>query len=107
MFITFSHISALATGGSRGTWIAAVAAVAAAVYGTERVVRGECVNAFCATRPPGHHAGVGLHPMKAFSNGFCVLNAAACAAIHATTPIHEGGLGLSRVCIIDFDAHHG
>jgi hypothetical protein len=41
------------------------------------------------------------------SNGFCILNAVACAAIHATLPRSEGGLGLSRVCIIDFDAHHG
>jgi hypothetical protein len=45
--------------------------------------------------------------MKAVSNGFCVLNAVASAAIYATMPHHEGGLGLSRVCVIDFDAHHG
>ncbi|KAL3919586.1 MAG: hypothetical protein SGILL_003683 [Bacillariaceae sp.] len=68
---------------------------------------GECVNAFCPTRPPGHHAGRELHAMKAVSNGFCVLNAVACAALYATTPISEGGLGLSRVCVIDIDVHHG
>jgi acetoin utilization deacetylase AcuC-like enzyme len=93
--------------GSRGTWAAAVCGVAAAVAGVEMIVAGECVNVFCATRPPGHHAGRNLHPMKAVSNGFCVLNAVASAAIYATTPHHEGGLGLSRVCVIDFDAHHG
>lgn len=62
---------------------------------------------FCPTRPPGHHAGRELHAMKAVSNGFCVLNAVACAAMYATTPISEGGLGLSRVCVIDIDVHHG
>lgn len=81
--------------------------MAAAVSATDKVVRGECLNAFCITRPPGHHAGRSLHPMKACSNGFCILNPAACAAIHATSPLGEGGLGLQRVCIIDFDVHHG
>ena len=81
--------------------------VAGAVYGADIVVRGECVNVFCVTRPPGHHAGRSLHPMKAVSNGFCILNSVACAALHATTPLSEGGLGLSRVCVIDFDVHHG
>jgi acetoin utilization deacetylase AcuC-like enzyme len=95
------------TRGSRGTWKASVCAVAAAVTAVDGVVNGECVNAFCATRPPGHHAGRALHPMKAVSNGFCVLNPAACAAIHATTPVSEGGCGLRRVCVIDFDVHHG
>ena len=93
--------------GSRGTWMAAVSGVATAISATDMVVHGECVNAFCIVRPPGHHAGRTLHPMKAVSNGFCILNAVACAAIHATLPQSEGGLGLSRVCIIDFDAHHG
>jgi acetoin utilization deacetylase AcuC-like enzyme len=93
--------------GSRGTWTAAVSGVGAAISATDMVVHGECVNAFCIVRPPGHHAGRTLHPMKAVSNGFCILNAVACAAIHATLPQSEGGLGLSRVCIIDFDAHHG
>jgi Histone deacetylase domain len=85
------------THGSRGTWTAAVCGVAAAVCAVDRIVTGECVNAFCATRPPGHHAGRSLHPMKAVSNGFCVLNAAACAAIHATTPLSQGGCGLGKV----------
>jgi acetoin utilization deacetylase AcuC-like enzyme len=94
-------------GGSRGTWQAAVAAVATAVTGVDMVVYGECTNAFCITRPPGHHAGRSLHSMDAVSNGFCILNTVACAAIHATSPISQGGLGLSRVCVIDFDVHHG
>lgn len=89
--------------GSRGTWTAAVCGVAAALKITDMVVKGACVNGFCVSRPPGHHAGRSLHPMKAISNGFCVLNTAACVAIYATTPISEMGLGLSRVCVIDFD----
>jgi acetoin utilization deacetylase AcuC-like enzyme len=81
--------------------MAAVASVGAAMKAVDMVVDGQCVNVFCATRPPGHHAGRDLHPMKAVSNGFCVLNTAACAALHATTPLSEGGPGLRRVCVIE------
>mmetsp|Transcript_10645 Transcript_10645/g.15057 ORF Transcript_10645/g.15057 Transcript_10645/m.15057 type:complete len:832 (+) Transcript_10645:3-2498(+) len=95
------------TMGSRGSYTAAVAGVAAALQAVDRIASGQCVNAFCATRPPGHHAGRDLHSMKAVSNGFCVLNPAACAAIYATTPQSEGGPGFRRVCVIDFDVHHG
>lgn len=93
--------------GSRGSYTAAVAGVAAAIKGVDMIVGGQCVNAFCATRPPGHHAGRELHPMKAISNGFCILNNAACAALYATTPISDHGPGLRRVCVIDIDVHHG
>ncbi|KAL3924265.1 MAG: hypothetical protein SGILL_001145 [Bacillariaceae sp.] len=123
------------TKGTKGSWKAAVAAVGAALQAAgmcclsvlcyascepvslslklryqrcpDMIMAGECVNAFCPTRPPGHHAGRELHAMKAVSNGFCVLNAVACAALYATTPLSEGGLGLSRVCVIDIDVHHG
>lgn len=71
------------------------------------IMNGECVNAFCLTRPPGHHAGRELHALKAVSNGFCLLNSAACAALYATAPASEGGPGLRRVCVIDIDVHHG
>lgn len=87
--------------------MAAVASVGAAIKAVDMVVEGQCVNVFCATRPPGHHAGRQLHAMKAVSNGFCIINTAACAALHATTPLAEGGPGLRRVCVIDFDVHHG
>jgi acetoin utilization deacetylase AcuC-like enzyme len=93
--------------GSKGTWTAALAAVGAALRATEMIMTGECLNVFCPTRPPGHHAGRELHAMKAISNGFCVLNTVACAALYATMPLSEGGLGLSRVCVIDIDVHHG
>mmetsp|Transcript_32047 Transcript_32047/g.66908 ORF Transcript_32047/g.66908 Transcript_32047/m.66908 type:complete len:1157 (-) Transcript_32047:327-3797(-) len=95
------------TRGCQGSWDAAVHAVAIAVAAVDNVVQGKCSNAFCATRPPGHHAGRKLHAMKAVSNGFCILNAVACAAFHAVSPVSEGGLGLRRVCVIDFDVHHG
>uniref|UniRef100_A0A7S4IKF4 histone deacetylase n=1 Tax=Odontella aurita TaxID=265563 RepID=A0A7S4IKF4_9STRA len=95
------------TMGSRGSYTAAVLGVAAALQGVDMIVGGQCVNVFCAIRPPGHHAGRELRPMHAISNGFCLLNAAACAALYATAPQAEGGLGLKRVCIIDFDVHHG
>lgn len=93
--------------GSRGSWKAAIAAVGAAVQAVDMIMNGECVNVFCTTRPPGHHAGRELHAMKAVSNGFCLLNNAACAALYATSPVSEGGPGLRRVCVIDIDVHHG
>ena len=93
--------------GSRGSYTAATVGVAAALMAVDKVVGGELTNAFCAVRPPGHHAGRELHPMRAVSNGFCLFNAAACAAIYAATPQSQGGLGLRRVCVIDFDLHHG
>ena len=95
------------TMGSRGSYAAAVVGIGASLKAVDMVVTGKCVNAFCAIRPPGHHAGLELRPMQAVSNGFCLFNAAACAAIYATTPISQGGLGLRRVCVIDFDVHHG
>jgi acetoin utilization deacetylase AcuC-like enzyme len=93
--------------GTKGSWNAAIAAVAASVQAVDMIMNGECVNVFCLTRPPGHHAGRELHAMKAVSNGFCLLNSAACAALYATAPVSEGGPGLRRVCVIDIDVHHG
>lgn len=93
--------------GSRGSYTAAVVGIAAALKAADMVVGGKCVNSFCAIRPPGHHAGRELRPMNAISNGFCLLNAAACAALYATSPLSEGGLGLKRVCVVDIDVHHG
>jgi acetoin utilization deacetylase AcuC-like enzyme len=93
--------------GSRGSWKAAIAGVGSAVQAVDMIMNGECVNVFSVTRPPGHHAGKELHAMKAVSNGFCLLNPVACAALYATSPISEGGPGLKRVCVIDIDVHHG
>jgi acetoin utilization deacetylase AcuC-like enzyme len=71
----------------------AAGAVAAAV---DAVVAGEASNAFCAVRPPGHHA----EPNRAM--GFCLFNNVAVGALRAKQ-VH----GLGRVAVVDFDVHHG
>ncbi len=75
---------------------AALAAVGAAVGATDAVIAGDAANAFCAVRPPGHHA---CHDR---AMGFCIFNTVAIAARHALER-H----GLQRVAIVDFDVHHG
>ncbi|HNT40295.1 MAG TPA: histone deacetylase family protein [Rubrivivax sp.] len=79
-----------------GTWQAALRAAGAAVAATDEVIAGRASNAFCAVRPPGHHA------TRDETMGFCFFNNVAVAARHALD-VH----GLQRVAIIDFDVHHG
>ncbi|HEY6897514.1 MAG TPA: histone deacetylase family protein [Rhodocyclaceae bacterium] len=81
---------------SPGTLKAAMRAAGAGVLGVDLVMRGEALSAFCAVRPPGHHAESG----KAM--GFCFFNNISVAALHAVE-----AWGLQRVAIIDFDVHHG
>ena len=71
-------------------------AAGAAIAGVDAVMKGEVENAFCAIRPPGHHA----EPTR--SMGFCVFNNVAIAARYAIS-----AYGIERVAIIDFDVHHG
>ncbi|MEO6016539.1 MAG: histone deacetylase family protein [Polaromonas sp.] len=78
------------------TWNAALRAAGAALAATDAVMAGEMENAFCAVRPPGHHA---CHD-KAM--GFCFFNNIAIAAKYALER-H----GLRRVAVVDFDVHHG
>jgi acetoin utilization deacetylase AcuC-like enzyme len=78
------------------SWKAALRAAGAAVAATDAVIAREIENAFCAIRPPGHHARPN-EPM-----GFCLFNNVAIAARHAME-VH----GLQRVAIVDFDVHHG
>ncbi|MYN07392.1 histone deacetylase family protein [Pseudoduganella aquatica] len=78
------------------SWQAALRAAGAAVAATDAVIDGEIGNAFCAIRPPGHHARP-TEPM-----GFCMFNNIAIAAKHALDV-----RGLQRVAIVDFDVHHG
>ena len=78
------------------TWSAALRAAGAAIAATDSVIAGEMANAFCAVRPPGHHAERG----KAM--GFCFFSNIAIAAKYALER-H----GLKRVAIVDFDVHHG
>ena len=79
-----------------GTWHAALRAAGAAVAATDEVVAGRARNAFCAVRPPGHHA------TRDETMGFCFFNNVAVAARHALD-----AHGLQRVAIVDFDVHHG
>ncbi len=78
------------------TWEAALHSAGAAIAATDAVIEGELENAFCATRPPGHHA------TRHQAMGFCFFNNVAIAAKHALDR-H----GLKRVAVVDFDVHHG
>jgi acetoin utilization deacetylase AcuC-like enzyme len=68
----------------------------AAIAATDAVIDGTARNAFCAIRPPGHHA------TRDTTMGFCFINNIAVAARHALDV-----RGLKRVAIVDFDVHHG
>lgn len=83
-FISADSLSAAATG------------LGGALAGLDAVLLGEVDNAFCAIRPPGHHAEID-RPM-----GFCLINTAAIVAREA-----QRKYGAERVAIVDFDVHHG
>jgi acetoin utilization deacetylase AcuC-like enzyme len=78
------------------TWQAVRRAAGAAVAATDAVIDGQVSNAFCAVRPPGHHA------TRDQAMGFCFFNNVAIAARHALDV-----RGIERVAIVDFDVHHG
>jgi acetoin utilization deacetylase AcuC-like enzyme len=78
------------------SWDAILRAAGAALAATDAVLAGELENAFCAVRPPGHHA------CRDKAMGFCLVNNVAVAAKYALER-H----GLARVAIVDFDVHHG
>lgn len=81
---------------SPGTYKAALRASGGACFAVDEVMRGVVDNAFCAHRPPGHHAE------HRTSMGFCFFNHAAVAARHA-----QAAHGAERVAIVDIDVHHG
>jgi acetoin utilization deacetylase AcuC-like enzyme len=76
---------------------AAIAVVAGVLAATEAVCNGKLNNAFCATRPPGHHA---INTGKV--EGFCFYNSIAVAARYAQTKFN-----LKKILIVDWDYHHG
>lgn len=78
--------------GSKAAALRAAGAVCAAV---DSVLANQIDNAFCAVRPPGHHA----EPLQ--SMGFCLFNNIAIGARYAQS------LGIKRVAVLDFDVHHG
>ncbi len=81
---------------SPGSLDAAYHAVGAAIDAVDKIMTGAAQNAFCAMRPPGHHAE-SVRPM-----GFCIFNNIAIAA-HYARDKH----GAERVAVVDFDVHHG
>lgn len=81
---------------SPGSAQAALHAAGAGVAAVDALMAGEDAVAFCAVRPPGHHASADT------AMGFCLLNNIAVAAAHA-----RDQHGLERIAIVDFDVHHG
>ena len=81
---------------SPGSLEATLHAAGAACAATDAVLANEARRAFCAVRPPGHHA------TRNQAMGFCLFNSVAVAATHALS-----AHGLHRVAIVDFDVHHG
>lgn len=84
------------TGLNAHSWQAALRAAGLAMAAVDAVMQGEADNAFCAIRPPGHHASASQ------SMGFCLFNNVAIAARYA-----QERYGLKRIVIVDFDVHHG
>lgn len=81
---------------SRDSFDVALWAAGAVLAACDEVMQGKVDRAFCAIRPPGHHAG------PARGMGFCIFNNAAVAARYL-----QEKYGLNRVLIIDWDLHHG
>lgn len=81
---------------SPGSREAALRAAGALVAAADAVMAGDARNAFCAVRPPGHHAEI------ARAMGFCLFNNVAIAAMHL-----RDRHGLKRIAVVDFDVHHG
>jgi acetoin utilization deacetylase AcuC-like enzyme len=81
---------------SAGSAEAALRAAGAVIAAVDGVAKGDFANAFCAVRPPGHHAE------RDRAMGFCLFNNIAIGALHA-----REAHGFKRIAVIDFDVHHG
>ncbi|HLY07261.1 MAG TPA: histone deacetylase family protein [Rhizomicrobium sp.] len=81
---------------SAGSAEAALRAAGAVIQAIDAVMAADVGNAFCAVRPPGHHAE------RSRAMGFCLFNSVAVGALHA-----RAKHGLERIAVVDFDVHHG
>jgi len=81
---------------SPGSLNATLRGSGAACFAVDQIMAGKAKNAFCAVRPPGHHA------LGSVAMGFCLSNHVAVAARHA-----QDAHGLERIAVLDFDVHHG
>ncbi len=81
---------------SKDSYMTALLAVGGVLMAVDAVMKGEVDNAFCAVRPPGHHAE------RDRAMGFCFFNNVAIGAVYALEHY-----GLERVAIVDWDVHHG
>ena len=80
---------------SNGSWLAASHAAGAVCQAVDDIAAGNTMRAFCAGRPPGHHA------FPDHAEGFCLLNNVMIGALHAQAR------GFTKIAIADFDVHHG
>jgi len=92
----FTELSTGDTAVCPRTYDVALRAAGSAIRATDAVINGDSTNAFCAVRPPGHHA------TRDGGMGFCVFNNVAVAARHA-----QSRHGIGNVLIVDWDVHHG
>jgi len=81
---------------SRKSYAAALVAAGGVLRAVDAVMQGEVANAFCAVRPPGHHA------LADRAMGFCIFNNVAIGTRYV-----QQQYGLSKVLIVDWDVHHG
>ena len=92
-------LSSLSTGDTaicEQTWKVASCATGGIINAVKEVIEGRVDNAFCITRPPGHHASSDK------GMGFCLFNHVAIAARYA-----QKNLGVKKILIVDWDVHHG
>uniref|UniRef100_A0A7S1B8M9 Histone deacetylase domain-containing protein n=2 Tax=Corethron hystrix TaxID=216773 RepID=A0A7S1B8M9_9STRA len=94
---------------SKWSFESAMRAAGSVCEAVDKVMSGDFRNAFCAIRPPGHHAGprgiVSCLNDPEGSHGFCLLNNVAIGAAYARTMYRNDGI--KKIAIIDFDVHHG
>ena len=94
---------------SRWSFESALRAAGSVCDAVDRVMAGDFRNAFCAVRPPGHHAGprgiVRCANDPEGSHGFCLLNNVAIGAAYARSMYRNDGI--KKIAIVDFDVHHG